>query len=123
MAFNSFGVSRTQAAAGKVKLLAILRDDRHPGAPNVPTMKEILPGYQPLPNWFGFFGPAAMPPAVTQRLGTEIANGLRAPDVVSKIEEAGLVLIASSPEQFAGMVQSSFDVFAKAVKVANLQPQ
>ena len=123
VAFNSLGVARAQAAAGKVKLLAVLREERYAGMPQVPTMKEGLPAYQPLPNWFGYFGPSGVPSAIVQRLNAEIVKGLNAPDTVAKINEAGLVLIGNTPEQFATLLRTSFEAFGKAVKAANLKPQ
>jgi tripartite-type tricarboxylate transporter receptor subunit TctC len=123
VAFNSLGVSRAQAAARKVKLLAVLREERYAGMPQIPTLKEGLPAYQPLPNWFGYFGPGAMSQPVVQRLGAEIVKGLNVPDNVAKINEAGLVIIGNTPEQFATLLRTSFDAFGKAVKAANLQPQ
>ena len=123
IAFNALSVSRAQAKAGKVKLLAVLRDQRYPGVPDVPTMSESLPGYQASPNWFGYFGPAGLPPSVLARLNAEIVKGLRSPDVLAKLDELGLVPIGDSPEEFAALVQNTFDLLGKAVKAAKLEPQ
>ena len=123
VAFNSFAVSRAQAQAGKVKLLAVLRDQRYAGAPNVPTLSEGLPGYQALPNWFGYFGPAALPPPVLSRLNAEIVKGLRSPDVLLKLDDAGVVPIGDTPEQFAALMRATHEGYATAVKAARLEPQ
>jgi tripartite-type tricarboxylate transporter receptor subunit TctC len=123
VAFNSFAVSRAQSQAGKVKLLAVLRDQRYAGAPNVPTLSEALPGYQALPNWFGYFGPAALPPPLLARLNAEIVKGLRAPDVLPKLDDAGVVPIGDTPEQFAALMRATQEGYARAVKAAKLEPQ
>ena len=121
--FNAYSVARTQSNAGKVKLLAVLRDQRYAGAPGVPTLSEALPGYRSLPNWFGYFGPAGLPQPVTARLNAEIVKGLRTPEVLAKVDQLGLIALGDSPEQFAALVRTSYDLYGKAVKAAKLQPQ
>lgn len=123
VAFNSFAVSRAQSQAGKVKLLAVLRDQRYAGSPNTPTMSEGLPGYQALPNWFGFAGLAGLPQPVLSRLNTEIVKGLRSTDVLPKLDDAGVVPIGETPEQFAVLMRATREGYAKAVKAARLEPQ
>ncbi len=123
VAFNALSASRTQANAGKVKLLAMLEDQRYAGLPNVPTMSEALPGYQALPNWFGYFGPAGLPRPVLARLNSETIKGMRAPDVLAKFDEQGLVPIWGTPEEFSALVQKTFELLGRAVKAAQLEPQ
>ncbi len=121
--FNAFSAARKQANAGKVKVLAVLRDQRYAAAPDVPTLSEALPAYRSLPNWFGYFGPAGMPQPVTARLNAEIVKGLRMPDVLAKVDELGLIALGDSPEQFAALVRTSYDLYGQAVKAARLEPQ
>jgi tripartite-type tricarboxylate transporter receptor subunit TctC len=121
--FNSISSARTQAAAGKLKLLAVMRDARYKPLPNVPAFGEAVPAYQALPNWFGYLGPAALPQPVVSRLGAEIVKALNAPDLGAKMDEFGLVPIANTPEQFSALMRTSYEAFGKAVKAAKLEPQ
>ena len=55
--------------------------------------------------------------------GSGIGKGLNAPEVLARIEALGLVPIGDTPEQFATLVRTSFDLYGKAVKAAKLEPQ
>ena len=52
---------------GKVKALAVTSRERHPAAPDIPTIAEFLPGFE-ITSWGGFCGPAGMPPAMVERI-------------------------------------------------------
>ena len=59
----SLSSARGALASGKAKVLAILEPHRYARLPDVPSMTEILPAFRKPSTWFGFFGPAKMPPA------------------------------------------------------------
>ena len=67
---HAAGESNTMphAKAGKARLLAVIDKERHPEFPDVPTMAEVLPGYDVL-NWFGMAAPAGT--RVRRRAATE----------------------------------------------------
>jgi len=112
-----------QARAGKVRVIAILEKERYPGLPNVPTVGETLPGFEKPPSWFGYLAPAATPKPVVMRLNAAIVKSLGMPDVRKPLEDAGLNIIASSPERFTAMIKSGFEVYAKAIKLAGLKAE
>jgi len=112
-----------QARAGKVKVLAILEKSRYPGLPNVPTVGETLAGFEKPPSWFGYLAPAATPQAVVMRLNGAIVKSLGTPEVRKTLEDSGLNIIASSPEQFTAMIKSGFEVYSKAIKLAGLKAE
>lgn len=60
--------------AGKLTLLAVVDDVRHPDFPDVPTIKESgFPDYD-MPIWFGAYAPLGTPPAVIEILHREISK-------------------------------------------------
>jgi tripartite-type tricarboxylate transporter receptor subunit TctC len=60
--------------AGKLTLLAVVDDVRHPDFPDAPTIKESgFPDYE-LPIWFGTYAPKGTPPVVIQTLHREISK-------------------------------------------------
>lgn len=60
--------------SGRLTMLAVLDDERHPDFPNVPTIKEAgLPDYNNLPIWFGLYAPRGTPPPIVERLRKELA--------------------------------------------------
>ena len=54
--FDNLGVSLPLAEAGKLKLLAVASATRMPSLPNVPTIAELLPGFEAV-AWYGIVAP------------------------------------------------------------------
>ena len=52
----------------KVKPLAIVDTRRSSRFPDLPTVAEIIPGFQGFPAWWAFFGPAGLPAPIAGRL-------------------------------------------------------
>ena len=66
-----------QAAQGKLRLLAVTGTRRLSGLPEVPTFQQVgVEGFDVV-GWFGFFTPAAVPAAVTERLGVELEASMQ----------------------------------------------
>ena len=60
--------------AGKLTMLAMLADKRHPDFPDVPTAAEAgIPGVA-TPLWWGFFAPAGTPQPILERLNAEVVK-------------------------------------------------
>ena len=109
--------------AGKLKGLGITSTKRSPLMPNVPTIAESgVPGYE-MSQWFGVFGPAGLPPAITQKLAAEINAILKTPDVAEKIASQGGDIIGSSPEAFAAFLKTDTVRWAKLIKDANIKAE
>jgi tripartite-type tricarboxylate transporter receptor subunit TctC len=121
--FNSAFLSRAAVAAGKVKLLAVNEDKRYAGLPGVPAIAETLPGFEKLPSWYAFFGPAGMQRPVVDRLNAEMNKALNAQDMLTYLEQSTILPIGGTPEHLAALLRSGIDQFAKAVKLAGLKPE
>jgi tripartite-type tricarboxylate transporter receptor subunit TctC len=110
-----------QARAGKLKVLASREAQRLRQFPDVPTVTEILPGFEPMPGWTGLFAPVAIPPAVLKRLSGDILKALKLPDSTEKINQVGFDVIANTPEQFAAQIKSELALVGKVAKAANIR--
>jgi tripartite-type tricarboxylate transporter receptor subunit TctC len=106
---------------GKLRALATGSAKRLPLLPDLPTIAESgLPGYEST-SWYGFVAPANLPKNIITQLNTEITRILNAPDVREKLEKAGLVVVASTPEEFAAHIKSEMAKDAKIVREANIK--
>ena len=86
--------------AGKINALAVTSAQRSPLLPDVPTIAEVLPGYQSS-AWFGLFGPARMDPALVRRLSDAARQAIQSPEVRKRIEFEGATPVGNAPEDFA----------------------
>lgn len=104
--------------SGKIRALAVTSAKRATALPNVPALSELgYPGFA-MVEWYGVFGPANLPPAIADRLNTEVNKVLQRADVRSAILAQGQEPKPESRAAFAAMVkadsQASKDIIAKA---------
>jgi tripartite-type tricarboxylate transporter receptor subunit TctC len=121
--FNSLASVLPHMRSGKLKVLAVLEAKRYPGLPDVPSIGEVVPGFQKPASWFGLFGPAGLPPQTLSRLHDELVASLRDPDVHAKIDELAMTVIANTPEQFSAMLKSGIDQYGRLIKAAGIKPE
>jgi len=107
----------------KVRPLAIVDTKRSARFPDVPTVAEIIPGFQGFPAWWAFFGPAGLPSPITERLSDEIRSALKAPEVQARLNDLGLSTIASTPEELAAHLRREIDAVGKLTKAIGLEPE
>jgi tripartite-type tricarboxylate transporter receptor subunit TctC len=119
----SLSSARGALASGKAKVLAILEPKRYDKIPSVPSVSEILPGFRKPSTWFGFFGPAHMPPEIVARLNAEMRKAITEPNVRAKLEAQDLTIIADTPEEFAALQKEGIEQFGAIIKAAGIQPQ
>ena len=112
---------RSFVQAGRLRALAVTSKTRVANMPDVPTVAESgIPGFELL-SWYGIWGPADMPLAVTNRLNAEIAKAVNTPALKAKFAELSFVPSKSTPEQFKKLIREDLTKIGQAVKEANIK--
>jgi tripartite-type tricarboxylate transporter receptor subunit TctC len=106
--------------ANRVRPLAVLADKRVASLPNVPTTGEAGVKDFVVNVWFGVLAPANTPREIVNRVNSEIAKALAAPDVRERFAGAGIEPATSTPEQFAAYVKSETARYAKVIREAGI---
>jgi len=123
VAFDNIASALPHVKAGKLRALAVTTAKRSAVAPDVPTLAESgLPGYE-LSSWQAVFAPAGTPPAIVDRLYTEIAKILQMPDVQKRLTELGLDLSGMPPGELAALVKADVPRLGKIVKESGAKPE
>jgi tripartite-type tricarboxylate transporter receptor subunit TctC len=109
---------------GNVRIFAITEPLRSPLAPDLPSIAEQAE----LKNvnvtvWFGLFAPAKVPPAIAERIQQEVATVIREPDTRSKLEATNLLVVGSTPSQFAAFLAKEIEKYSAIVKAANIKAE
>jgi tripartite-type tricarboxylate transporter receptor subunit TctC len=104
-----------QVKAGALRALAITSTKRSELLPDVPTMSEVLPGYQ-ASQWVGIGAPKNTPAAVVNTLNAEINAALADPGMKAKLVALGGLPLPGSPDQFGKFVADETVKWAKVVK-------
>jgi tripartite-type tricarboxylate transporter receptor subunit TctC len=113
-----------QVKAGKLRALAVSSSRRWPAVPELPTIAEAagLPGFEVI-GWFGVVAPAGTPIDIVAKLNGEIGRILKLPDVKQRLSEQGAEAAPSTPQQFAALIRSDMQKYAKVVQATGMQPQ
>ncbi len=108
--------------AGKMKLIATMGDKRVAGHEQYPTVSEVLPGFA-VGALLGFVAPSATPRPVVAKIQADTARVLAQPDVKKRIEEMGMEVVASRPEQFSELLQREMERWGRIVTEAKIQAE
>ena len=108
--------------AGKLRVLAVLSPNRSPIYPDAPTIAESgYPGFE-ASVWYGFIAPASTPKPIVSRLHDEVQKALQSKEVRDRLANAGGEVLPGSSEQFASLIRSERQRYAKLVREANIKP-
>jgi tripartite-type tricarboxylate transporter receptor subunit TctC len=104
---GSAGVAGEFLRTGKLKALAIAGKKRSPQFPDVPTTEEAGFGYIESSIWYGVFAPPDTPREIVDKISGDLRAILNRPDFVEQqIASKGLQVVASSPDELAGIVKN-----------------
>ncbi|RYY97173.1 MAG: tripartite tricarboxylate transporter substrate binding protein [Comamonadaceae bacterium] len=116
-----FVTLKPQAAAGKVRLIAVTGAERSTWTPEVATFAEQgYPGLEML-TWAGLFVPTKTPPAVVARLHTEVARIVKEPDVAAKLADLGYIPGGMPQAKFAQQVREEKDRWGVLIRKAGVK--
>ena len=110
--------------AGKLRILAIMNNQRVPQLPDVPTMIEA--GYDnfAIGPWNGFFLPAGTPRDIVNTLARETDAVLRMPAVVETLgRTAGALVRGGTPEQFTAMLRQDIAQTTRIIQTAGIKAE
>ncbi|HLT99340.1 MAG TPA: tripartite tricarboxylate transporter substrate binding protein [Burkholderiaceae bacterium] len=109
--------------SGQLIALGAGTKERLPELPNVPTIDESgVPGYA-AGSWYGFVGPAGIPAERLEILNKAINQALRDPEIETKLKDAGLQVVAGTPEEFQKFIESQVAVSAQIIKDAGIKAE
>jgi tripartite-type tricarboxylate transporter receptor subunit TctC len=106
--------------AGKLRALATTGPKR--SMPQLPTMAELLPGYE-VTQWYGILVPAGTPKDIVTRLHKEIAAAVGNQKNAQALVRLGTQPFSNTPEEFASFIKSETAKYAKVIKAAKINPE
>lgn len=108
--------------AGKVKPLAAASLQRIAILPQVPTVAEnALPGFN-VGVWFGIAAPAKTPRAFTDRIGEELAEITKLPDLRKKLSPLGYELGFAGADRFRELIATDHERYGAVIRAAGIAP-
>ena len=122
----TFGTSLSvvpHVRSGRLRALATTGTRRSPALPDLPTVTEAgVPGFE-ASLWYGFVGPARLTPEIVQRLNSAIVAVLQLPEIRERLASQGVDPQSNTPEEFAKLLVSDVECWAKVIQRAGVQPE
>lgn len=103
--------------SGKLRALATTGTKRT--NPELPTMNEMLPGFE-LTQWYGVVTPAGVRKDIIARLHHEIVKAVTKPRVSQSLIDAGTQPVGSTPEEFLAFIKTEMERWGKVIKTARI---
>ena len=111
----------THIRAGKVRPLGVASGTRLAQLPDVPTIAESgVAGFEAT-QWYGIVAPARTPAPIVDRLSAEIRHALASPELRKHLETQGAQPADMGPIEFAKLIRTEIDRWAKVIHAANIQ--
>ena len=106
---------------GKLKPLAVTDLKRSDVLPNVQTVAEAGVANYEASLLFGLIAPAGLPPAVLAKINAEVTRIIKAPEMQKKLAAQGVLPIASTPDEFTGVIKREQEKWAQVIKASNIK--
>lgn len=104
------------AKAGKLKLIGVMADQRHPEYPDTPTLKEAgIQGFE-YSTWFGLTLPKGAPKEIVDRLQSEVVKALADAEIRQRFAALGLRPEGSTPQAMSNIVREQLARYGKAIR-------
>jgi tripartite-type tricarboxylate transporter receptor subunit TctC len=118
--FDNLAAASANIKAGKLRALAVTTAKRSGAVPELPTIAETggaLANFD-VNTWFGLFGPAKLPPDVTQRLNKAFVDALGSPELKARLATLLAEGIPATPDQFGAFVKRELAKYEPVVKAS-----
>lgn len=120
MMFVDFATARSQLKTPGIKPLAVASLAELPGLPGVPTMAASgYPGFE-VWAWQGLVAPAGTPADIIDKLRKSYLAAIGDAEIKKKLEEAGIDVRQSTPDEFAAYMRSETERWEKLIRKANI---
>jgi tripartite-type tricarboxylate transporter receptor subunit TctC len=106
--------------AGKLRALATTGPKRT--LPQLPTMAELLPGYE-VTQWYGILVPAGTPKDIVGRLHKEIVTTVGNQRIAQALVKLGTQPVSTTPDEFAAFIKAETIKYGKVIKAARITPE
>ena len=119
---NLAGAPLAAVKSGRVRALGITSAKRNAQLPDVPTFAEAgVPGYD-VTGWYGICTQAKVPQPILVKLNADLHKILAGP-LKPRLEEQGIHVTPTTPEQFAAHAKAEIEKWTKVVMASKLEAE
>ena len=108
--------------SGKLRGLGVASSERAFFAPDLPLLSEVVPGFNVKP-WHGLMAPAGTPPAIVNKISSDVQAFLRTPEATKALQDKGIVRVGNTAQEFQALMASEFETYKKVIAEAGIKPE
>jgi tripartite-type tricarboxylate transporter receptor subunit TctC len=97
--------------AVQLRALAVTTAARSPVLPHIPSLSEVLPGYE-ASFWGGLCAPKGTPAEIVEKLNQAINAGLADSKIKARLADLGGTALAGSPADFGKLIEEETEKWA-----------
>lgn len=113
--------ARSFIRAGRIRALGVTSAQRTQLAPEIPPLAQLgLPGFD-VTSWFGVIAPAGTPADIVAYLNAELIAVLKSPEMRGKLAAAGLEPVPGTSDEFAALIASEIQKYAKLIRSSGIR--
>jgi tripartite-type tricarboxylate transporter receptor subunit TctC len=122
--YNFMGLTGAfgQVRGGKLRAIAVTAPKRLESAPDIPSMSEVLPGFEVV-GWYGVVGPKNLPKPLLDKIHAGIVSLVKSPEFAKTMRNLGSEPVSRSPEEFRQFMLDDMKKWADVVKRAGIKPR
>lgn len=105
------------ARTGALKILGVSSKEPLPQFQGVPAVGSTVKGFESS-AWFGLFGPARLPQAVTDQLYRAVKIAVEDPAYKQRMETEAATAVSMTPQAFAQFVRKDIQHWAKVIQAS-----
>ncbi len=122
IAFGTTPAVLPQAAAGTIRMLALVEAKRSPDMPDIPTVAETVPGVVTA-TWVGLLAPAGTPRPIVERLNKIVNDALKRPEIAARFKPQGATAVGGTPEELGERIRSELESWGRIIPSIGIQPE
>ncbi len=122
MMFTEVSASSAYIRDGRLRALAVGGEKQNPLLPGVPSLSETIPGMVVM-TWYGLVAPPGTPAAVVNKLVASVAEVMKNPDVVRRMQQLGVAGIGNSPAEFATFMRQERERWGKVIRETGMKAE
>jgi tripartite-type tricarboxylate transporter receptor subunit TctC len=119
---STFPDTYNYVKSGRLRAIGVTGLKRQPQLPDVPAIAETLPGYEFI-TWQGLLAPRNTPRAIVTTLSERIKKALNTPEQLKRFADAGLDVVASTPDEFAAHLKKEVEKWGKVIKERGMKAE
>src|SRR5580704_3005575 len=119
MIFDNLPGALEQTRAGNLRALGVTSPQRWKTVPDIPAIAETVPGFESV-GFYGISAPKGTPPEIVEILNKAVAEALKDPKLIERLETVGGIPKPMTPEQFGKLIADETEKWRKVVEFAGV---